>query len=189
VGLAGCRHERVPVKIRKNDDLLGLASIDVIGSSNERLGVMTPAEGLRLAREQGLDLVEVNPRAQPPVCKILDLARFTYQDAKKAARARREPAPMVFLVRSKISVGGRPGTFLVGDLVTGDAIRAGTVAHIPHGHDVFHSIPIRSVEFVDHRADATSELALHVIGDTPEQVAAIEALEGAHLIEIMVRPV
>jgi translation initiation factor IF-3 len=83
----------VPVKIRKNDDLLGLANIDVIGSSNERLGVMTPAEGLRLARKQGLDLVEVNPRAQPPVCKILDLARFKYEDAKKAARARRGPSP------------------------------------------------------------------------------------------------
>jgi len=38
--------------------------------------------------------------------------------------------------------------------------------------------------FVDHVAEKTSELALHVTGDTPEQAAAIDALEGAHLIEI-----
>jgi translation initiation factor IF-3 len=83
------------MKIRKNDDLLGLANIEVIGSSGERLGVMTPAEGLRLAREQGLDLVEVNPRSQPPVSKILDPTKFSYEEAGKAALSRRGPAPTV----------------------------------------------------------------------------------------------
>ena len=45
-----------------------------------------------------------------------------------------------------------------------------------------------SVEFVDHIREKTSELGLHVVGDTPEQAAAIEALEGPHLIEITERP-
>jgi hypothetical protein len=172
------------VKIRKNDDLLGLAGVDVIGSTGEKLGVMTPADALRLAREQGLDLVEVNPKAKPPICKILDLARFTYEKAKEAALRRRDPAPMVFLVRSKLIVQGRPGAFLVGDLVTGDAIRAGMLAHLPGGPDVVHAIPIRSVEFVDHVSDKTSELGLHVVGDSREQVRALDTLEGAQLIEI-----
>jgi hypothetical protein len=62
------------------------------------------------------------------------------------------------------------------------------LAYIPYGQDEFRSVPILSVEFVDHTAEKTSELGLHVIGDTPEQVAAIGALEGAHLIEITERP-
>jgi translation initiation factor IF-3 len=93
------------VKIRKNDDLLGLASIEVIGSLGETLGVMPPAEGLRLARESGVDIVEVNPKTNPPLCKLLDFQRFKYDELKKAARARHGPAPLVFLVRSKVAVG------------------------------------------------------------------------------------
>jgi hypothetical protein len=90
-------------------------------------------------------------------------------------------------VRSKIAVKGRPGTFLVGDLVTGVAIRVGMVARIPYAEDVFYAVAILSVEIVDHRAEKTSELGLHVVGDTPEQAMAIEAMEGAHLIEIAER--
>jgi hypothetical protein len=61
------------------------------------------------------------------------------------------------------------------------------VARIPHGPDVFHAVPILGVEFVDHVGEKTSELALHVVGDAPEQVAALEAMEGAHLIEVTER--
>lgn len=175
-------------KIRKNEDLLGLPSIQVTSSSGEKLGVMTPEDALRLARQQGLDLVEINPKAKPPVCKILDFGRYKYDEAKKAAQRSRGGEPTVFLVRSKLVVQGRPGTFLVGDVVTGDAVRAGMLARVPEGPDTFQVVPILSVEFVDHAADKTSELALHVVGDTPEQVAAIEALEGPHLIEIIERP-
>ncbi len=64
------------VKIRKNGDLRGLASVRVVGSSGEMLGVMPLAEALRLALKEGLDLVEVNPRAQPPVCKLLDFSKY-----------------------------------------------------------------------------------------------------------------
>ncbi len=166
------------MKIRKNEDLLGLPSIDVIGSSGERLGRMTPAEALRLAHEQGVDLVEVNPKAEPPVCKILDLAKYKYAAAKRAALSRRGPAPVVFLVRSKITVNGRPGTFLVGDIVTGDAVCSGMVASVPLGHDTFHEVPILAVGFVDNVGERASELTLHVVGDTPDQAAAIDALEG-----------
>ncbi len=64
------------VKIRKNGDLRGLPSVRVIGSSGEMLGVMPLAEALRLALKEGLDLVEVDPRAQPPVCKLLDFSKY-----------------------------------------------------------------------------------------------------------------
>ena len=60
---------------------------------------------------------------------------------------------------------------LVGDIVTGEAIRAGMVARIPRGPDVFIAVPILAVEFVDHMAEKTSGLALHVGNPRPRETA------------------
>jgi len=54
------------------------------------LGVMSTQEALRRAQEKGLDLVEVNPKAEPPVCKILDFGKFKYDEKKKAKEAKRK---------------------------------------------------------------------------------------------------
>jgi translation initiation factor IF-3 len=62
----------------------------VIGDDGEMLGVMQTHEALRRAQERGLDLVEVNPKADPPVCKILDFGRFKYDEKKKAREAKRK---------------------------------------------------------------------------------------------------
>jgi translation initiation factor IF-3 len=64
------------VKIRRNGELRGTPKVRVLSSSGEQLGVMTLAEALRLAMKEGLDVVEVNPKADPPICKILDLSRY-----------------------------------------------------------------------------------------------------------------
>jgi hypothetical protein len=73
-----------PSKLRINGDLRGTPRVQVVASNGEALGGMTLAEALRLAMKEGLDLVEVNPMADPPICKLLDL-----DDArKKAAEAR-----------------------------------------------------------------------------------------------------
>lgn len=53
------------------------------------LGVMTVPEGLRLAEEKGLDLIEIAPTAQPPTCKIMDYGKFKYENKKKAVAARK----------------------------------------------------------------------------------------------------
>ena len=53
-------------------------------------GVMTPRDALLLAEEAGLDLVEVSPNAEPPVCKILDYGKFRYEAQKKAAEAKKK---------------------------------------------------------------------------------------------------
>ena len=54
------------------------------------LGVMETREALRLARERELDLVEVNPKAFPPVCKIMDFGKFKYEEARKAREAKKK---------------------------------------------------------------------------------------------------
>lgn len=53
-------------------------------------GVMSVAEGIKIAEEAGLDLVEVSPNADPPVCKVLDYGKYKYEQQKKAAEARKK---------------------------------------------------------------------------------------------------
>src|SRR6202453_1134285 len=64
----------------------------VIGPDGGKLGVLQTHEALRMAQEQGLALVEINPKAEPPVCKILDFGKYKYEEKKKAAQARRNQA-------------------------------------------------------------------------------------------------
>src|SRR5215813_15582605 len=64
--------------------------VRVIDANGEMLGVLSTHEAMRLAQEQGLDLVEVNPKADPPVCKILDFGKFKYDEKKKAREAKRK---------------------------------------------------------------------------------------------------
>jgi len=53
-------------------------------------GVISVAEGIEIAEEAGLDLVEVSPNAKPPVCKVLDYGKYKYEQQKKAAEARKK---------------------------------------------------------------------------------------------------
>ena len=61
----------------------------MIDEEGGQLGVMQPFEALKLAREKGLDLVEISPTADPPVCKITDYGKYVYQQSKKAHEQRK----------------------------------------------------------------------------------------------------
>jgi len=63
--------------------------VRVIGEEGEQLGVMSTADALKLAYEQELDLVEVAPNANPPVVKIVDIAKFRYQQQKAESQNRK----------------------------------------------------------------------------------------------------
>ena len=78
------------MKIRINGAIRGTPRVRLVAADGEMLGVVTLAEALRLALKQGLDLVEVNPTADPPVCKLLDFDKYRYETKRKAAEAKRE---------------------------------------------------------------------------------------------------
>jgi translation initiation factor IF-3 len=61
----------------------------VLDDEGEQLGIMTPQEALKLAREKNMDLVEISPTAQPPVCRILDFGKYLYQQEKKEREAKK----------------------------------------------------------------------------------------------------
>jgi translation initiation factor IF-3 len=64
--------------------------VRVVGPAGEQLGVLTIEAALEKANEAGMDLVEVNPMAKPPVCKIMDYGRFKYEEKKRASEAKKK---------------------------------------------------------------------------------------------------
>lgn len=63
--------------------------VRVIGSDGEMIGVLSRDEALSMAEDEGLDLVEIQPNADPPVCKIMDFGKFRFEQQKKASEAKK----------------------------------------------------------------------------------------------------
>ena len=79
--------------------------VQVINSEGKNLGVLPTNKAIELAKEQGLDLIEISPKANPPVCKIVDMGKYRYDLQKKANKARKKQK-VVNLKEIKL----RPGT-------------------------------------------------------------------------------
>lgn len=77
------RNLRINERIRVNE-------IRIIGAEGEQLGIMSPAEGVKLAQEKGLDLVEVAPQSSPPVCRIMDYSKYKYDQERKGRESHRK---------------------------------------------------------------------------------------------------
>jgi translation initiation factor IF-3 len=68
--------------------------VRLIGEKGDQLGVFPLREALEIAREHNLDLVEVAPQADPPVCRLLDFGKYSYERARKAREARKSQKPV-----------------------------------------------------------------------------------------------
>jgi translation initiation factor IF-3 len=69
--------------------------VRVIGADGSQVGIMPTYEAMKMAEEQGLELVEVNPRAAPPVCRIMDFGKFKYETSKKEKASRKHQSTVV----------------------------------------------------------------------------------------------
>ncbi len=64
--------------------------VQVIASNGENLGVLNTNEAIAMAKDEGLDLIEIAPNAKPPVCKIIDMGKYKYDAQKKANKAKKK---------------------------------------------------------------------------------------------------
>tara|TARA_Y100001970_G_scaffold160625_1_gene196484 strand:- start:570 stop:1115 length:546 start_codon:yes stop_codon:yes gene_type:complete len=64
--------------------------VQVITSDGENLGILNLQDAISRAKDQGLDLIEISPNARPPVCKIMDMGKFKYDQQKKANKAKKK---------------------------------------------------------------------------------------------------
>ncbi len=70
--------------------MIRISPVRVVDEDGNQIGVMSNDEALDMARERGLDLVEIAPKAKPPVCKIIDYGKYKYEKSKKAKRAKKK---------------------------------------------------------------------------------------------------
>ena len=89
----------------KSNNRINAPEVQVINSEGKNLGVLPTNKAIELAKEQGLDLIEISPKANPPVCKIIDMGKYRYDLQKKANKARKKQK-VVNLKEIKL----RPGT-------------------------------------------------------------------------------
>jgi translation initiation factor IF-3 len=81
--------EDIQKKVRVNTQIR-ISPVRVIGSEGNQLGVIPTEQALLMAEEEGLDLVEVAPQANPPVCRIMDYGKYKYEESQKAKRAKKK---------------------------------------------------------------------------------------------------
>ncbi|HEV8377737.1 MAG TPA: translation initiation factor IF-3 [Tepidisphaeraceae bacterium] len=72
----------------RHNEQIRISPIRLINQHEEQIGIVSTAEAMRLAREAGMDLVEVAPTARPPVCRIMDYGKWRYQQQKKEDKSR-----------------------------------------------------------------------------------------------------
>ena len=74
----------------KANNRINSPEVQVIASSGENLGILNTNQAIAMAKEEGLDLIEIAPKANPPVCKIIDMGKFKYDAQKKANKAKKK---------------------------------------------------------------------------------------------------
>jgi translation initiation factor IF-3 len=87
------------------NERIRVREVRVIDEDGTQLGIMSPQQALEIARGKGLDLVEIAPQAQPPVCRIINFGKYQYEQKKKQKEAK---AKQTFITVKEIKF--RPGT-------------------------------------------------------------------------------
>src|SRR5262245_21419092 len=88
VVIAFDRSPRRDDRVRVNERIR-VREIRVIDDTGQQLGIMAPPQALQIAKQKGLDLVEISPTAVPPVCRIMDFGKYQYQEQKRQREAKR----------------------------------------------------------------------------------------------------
>ncbi|MDB9937102.1 translation initiation factor IF-3 [Candidatus Pelagibacter sp.] len=85
----------------KSNNRITAPEVQVIGSDGDNIGILNTNEAISIAKEQGLDLIEIAPNSKPPVCKIIDMGKFKY-DAQKKANVAKKKQKIVLLKEIKM---------------------------------------------------------------------------------------
>ena len=82
--------KRTRPKGPRSNNRINSPEVQVIGSTGENLGIINTNKAISMAKEEGLDLIEIAPNAKPPVCKIIDMGKYKYDAQKKANKVKKK---------------------------------------------------------------------------------------------------
>ena len=98
-------HRKPKISLPRTNHRIKSLDVQVISSAGENLGILPIKKAVETAKGEGLDLIEISPNANPPVCKIMDMGKYKYDMQKKASKAKKNQKT-VALKELKL----RPGT-------------------------------------------------------------------------------
>ena len=81
---------RTKIRGPKANERIRSPQVQVISSDGKNLGTLNTQEAINIAKQEGLDLIEISPNANPPVCKIIDIGKYKYDLQKKANKAKKK---------------------------------------------------------------------------------------------------
>lgn len=142
------------------------------------MGLVTPAVAMQMAEDAGLDLVEISPNAEPPVCKIMDFGKFKFEQQKREAEARRKQK----VIEIK-EIKFRPGT----DTNDYDVKMRSVLKFLGEGDKVKITLRFRGREMAHQ--DLGLELLNRVAADveTAGKIESMPKLEGRQMV-MMIGP-
>ena len=162
-------------RILRNEEIEAY-ELRVIGEDSKQIGVMNREDALRTAQERGLDLVEVDPNASPPVCKILDYGRYVFEQNKRSHAARKRQK-QIQVKEIKL----RPGT----DKGDYEVKLRNVLRFLEHGDKTKITLRFRGREMVHQELGAK---LLDRVREDLSEVALVEQepkLEGRQLTMVM----
>ncbi|MDX1499114.1 MAG: translation initiation factor IF-3 [Woeseiaceae bacterium] len=162
-------------RVRRNEEIEA-AQVRVIDEEGEQAGVLPIREAMELARDAGLDLVEVAPTADPPVCRIMDFGKYLFEQNKKAQSARRKQK-QVHVKEIKFRPGTDEGDYKI-------KLRK-LVEFLEHGDKTKVTLRFRGREMAHQ--DLGAKLLARVRGDL-EEYAVVEQMpqmEGRQMVMVM----
>lgn len=162
----------------KINDQIKAKEIRLIDHEGKMFGVTTVTEGIRMAQEVDLDLIEVSPNAEPPVCKIANFGKMKYEIQKKAADAKKKQK-VVEVKEVKMSINIGKGDF--------DTKIRHTKEFIEKGNKVKISIRMRGRE-ITHR-DLAEKMMVDILRETDEYAKpeVNPRLEGMQMVVTLIK--
>jgi len=162
----------------KINEQIKAKEVRVIDNEGKMLGVMTVAEGIKKAQEYDLDLIEVSPNSNPPVCKISNFGKMKYEIQKKAADAKKKQK-VVEVKEVKMTINIGKGDF--------DTKIRHTKEFIEKGNKVKISIKMKGRE-ITHR-----DLAIKMMHDIVEITSSFSKpefeprMEGMQMVVVLIK--
>jgi translation initiation factor IF-3 len=163
-------------ELRINDQIKA-RDIRLIDSSGDMVGIVSLAKAMNMATAEGLDLVEISPNAEPPVCKITDYGKIRYQTQKKVAIAKKKQK-VIENKEIKLSANIAQGDY--------DTKMRQARGFFEHGNKVRFSFQFRGREII--HADLVKEMAKKVIEQLSDiaKVDTAPQMEGKKLFFVMI---
>lgn len=162
-----------------------MREVRLVSQEGEQMGIVPTHEALRLARERGLDLVEVAAQARPPVCRIMDFSRWKYEQAKRAKEAKRKQKvqdvkevkmrPTIDEHDFDVKVRAAERFLRDGDKVKATIMfRGREMAHLENGQKVLERLleKVKDVCIVERAPKIEGRNMIMVLSPRPQTVAA-----------------